>query len=235
MVFSNLFSYFLLFTRFLRLLNFLCLLKFLQLLLNRLKFILTLLKIFIYLVDKFHSSASILLSLIIAFYLRLTRQKLVDLVDLHLLRLIQEVLRLCCVFSYIIPLELILLTLLQESLILIENDWQMIRTFLQSCTMLIVTYYHVLNTGRTINRKSTYFKRVIRCFLFATTFLSFLFLPLVTSIDFIDCHTIWALFGNNHRTILDSLIFDIKVTFVVQQAKINRILISVIVVREVFI
>ena len=98
--------------------------EFLQLLLYRLKFILTFLKIFIYLVDKFHSFGSILLLLLVTFYLRLTRQKLVYLVDLHLLGLVEEVLRLCrvqgWVFSYIIPLELILLTLLQEILILIE-------------------------------------------------------------------------------------------------------------------
>ena len=96
----------------------------------------------------FVASVCILLLVIVALLLRLTRQKLIDLVDLHLLWFITEALRLCrvqgCVFSYIIPLELILLTLFHVCLILIENSLQIIRTFLQSCTKFIVTYYHVL-------------------------------------------------------------------------------------------
>ena len=189
--------------------------------------------------DKFHSLSSILLLVIDALLLRLTRQKLIDLVDLHLLRIITEALGLCrvqgIVFSYIIPLELILLTLFHESLILIENSWQIIRAFLQSCTKLIVTYYHVLQTRRTIDGESTYFLSVIRCLFFALTLLSLLFLLIVASIHFIISHTFRALLSFHNLAIIDSLFFYIKVTFVVQQSKIDRIFILVILVLKVTI
>ena len=94
---------------------------------------------------------------------------------------------------------------------------------MQTCTELIVTYYYVLKAGRTINRESTYFIRVIGCLLFIATFLHLLYLLFVVSKDFIDCHTIGACFVNHHLAIVDSLIINIMVTFVVEQAIINRI------------